>query len=77
VSSGSFTVHQHCGAATYFFFEKGHFIPITNCFDVEGFLEFMEEITPEINGKISKVRALSEVMGQVPEYIDEKKVEIL
>ena len=69
----NFTVHQHCGAATYLFYEEGHFIPITNFFDVEGFLEFLEKITPEINGKISKVRALSEVMRQVPKYIDEKK----
>lgn len=68
-----FTVHQHCGAATYLFFEEGHFIPITNFFDVEGFLESLEKITPEINGKISKVRALSKVMRQVPRYIDEKK----
>lgn len=68
-----FTVHQHCGAATYLFFEEEHFIPITNFVDVEGFLGFLEEITPGINGKVSKVRTLAKVMRQVPKFIDEKK----
>lgn len=71
------TVHVHCGAATYAFFEGGRFIPITSFIDVDGFLEFIEEITPEItletNGKVSRVRILAKVMGQVPRYIDEKK----
>lgn len=67
-----FTVHQHCGAATYLFFEEGHFIPITNFVDVEGFLGFLEEIIPEIHGKVSKITTLSKILRQVPKYIDEK-----
>lgn len=68
-----FTVHPHCGAGTYVFFEKGHFIPITNFLDVEGFVEFLTEITPEMNGKVSRVLTLGKVIRQVPKYIDEKK----
>jgi uncharacterized radical SAM superfamily Fe-S cluster-containing enzyme len=68
-----FTVHPHCGAGTYIFYEEGHFIPITNFLDVEGFLEFIKEITPEINGKVSKALILAKVIRQVPRYIDEKK----
>lgn len=68
-----FTVHPHCGAGTYVFFEKGHFIPITNFLDVEGFVEFLMEITPEMNGKVSRVLTLGKVIRQVPKYIDEKK----
>ncbi len=67
------TVHPHCGAATYLFFEKGHFIPITDFFDVESFLELLEEITPEINGKVSRIRTIAKVLRQVPKYIDKKK----
>jgi len=67
-----FTVHPHCGAGTYVFFEEGHFIPITNFFDVEGFTEFLTEITPEMNGKVSRVLTLGKVIRQVPRYIDEK-----
>ncbi len=68
-----FTVHPHCGAGTYVFYEEGHFIPITDFVDVEGFLEFLKEITPEVNGKMSRFLTLTKVLRQVPKYIDEKK----
>jgi 7,8-dihydro-6-hydroxymethylpterin dimethyltransferase len=68
-----FTVHPHCGAATYVFFEDGHFIPITNFLDVEGFLEFLKELAPDINGKMSRILALSKVIRQISRYIDEEK----
>jgi len=68
-----FTVHQHCGAATYLFFEEGHFIPITDFIDVDGLLEFMNEVTPEINGKGGRVRTLVKVIKEVPRYIDESR----
>ena len=66
-------VHPHCGAGTYVFFEEGHFIPITSFLDVEGFVEFLEEATSEMNGKVSRVLTLAKVIKQVPRYIDEKK----
>lgn len=66
-------VHPHCGAATYLFFEEGHFIPITNFIDVEAFIEFIEEMIPEINGKGNRVRTLAEVIRQIPRYIDESR----
>ena len=68
-----FTVHQHCGAATYVFFEEGRFIPITSFVDVESLLEFTEKITQEINGGGNRVLTLAKVIRQVPGYIDEKK----
>jgi uncharacterized radical SAM superfamily Fe-S cluster-containing enzyme len=67
------TVHQHCGSGTYVFVEEGHFTPITEFFDVESFIELLEEVTPEINGKVSKIRALAKVIRQVPKYIDKEK----
>lgn len=73
VSIPEFTVHPHCGAATYLFFEEGHFIPITNFIDVEAFLEFIEEMIPEINGKGNRVRTLAKVIRQIPRYIDESR----
>lgn len=68
-----FTVHQHCGAGTYVFFEEGRFIPITDFVDVEGFLKFLREITPEINGNVSKIRVLAKVTREIPRYIDENR----
>lgn len=68
-----FTVHQHCGAGTYLFFEEGHFIPITNFIDVDGFFEFLEKITSGINGKGSRVLTLAKVIREIPGYIDESR----
>ena len=68
-----FTVHHNCGAATYIFYEEERFIPITDFIDVEGFLEFLEEITPEINGGGNRVRTLAKVIRQIPRYIDKTK----
>ncbi len=73
VSLPELTVHPHCGAGTYVFYEEGHFIPITSFLDVEGFIELLEEATPEIKGKVSKVITLTKVLRQVPKLIDEKK----
>ncbi|WP_440945471.1 hypothetical protein ACSAZL_15230 [Methanosarcina sp. T3] len=67
------TAHPHCGAGTYVFFEERHFIPITNFFDAESFIELRKEITPEINGRVSRVLSLAKVTRQVPKFIDEKK----
>jgi len=66
------TVHSHCGAATYVFYEEGHFIPITNFVDVESFLELLKEITPTINGKVNRILTNANVLRQVPKYIAKK-----
>ena len=53
-----FTVHPHCGSATYVFGENGRFIPITEFIDVEGFMEFLMDAAEEINkSRIGKIRA--------------------
>ena len=67
------TVHQHCGAGTYLFFEKGCIIPITNFIDVKNFLEFIEIIIQEIDGGGNRPRILAKVIRQTPKYFDEKK----
>lgn len=66
------TVHQHCGAGTYLFFEKGHIIPITNFIDVENFLEFIEKITREISEGGNRPLILARAIRQIPRYIDKK-----
>lgn len=40
---------------------------------MEGFVEFLEEATSEMNGKVSRVLTLAKIIKQVPKYIDEKK----
>ncbi|HJH27620.1 MAG TPA: radical SAM protein [Methanophagales archaeon] len=69
-----FTVHPHCGAATYVFVEDGKFIPITEFMDVEGFMEFLMESAEEINkSKIGKLKAMAKMMRLGGKFIDREK----
>ncbi len=68
-----FTIHPLCGAATYIFEKEGRLIPINEFVDVEGFLEFLENVTPEFKGQGSNVTKLAKVLYQIPRYIDEAK----
>ena len=69
-----FTVHPHCGAATYVFVEKGRFIPITEFIDVEGFMEFLTEAAEEINkSRIGKIRAIAGLASALRRFIDKDK----
>jgi uncharacterized radical SAM superfamily Fe-S cluster-containing enzyme len=68
-----FTIHPHCGAATYIFENEGKLIPITEFVDVDGFLEFLESVTPEFEGQGSNVTKLAKVLYHIPHYIDEAK----
>ncbi|MBA7539718.1 hypothetical protein ES705_31999 [subsurface metagenome] len=57
-----FTVHPHCGAATYVFVENGKFIPITEFVDVEGLMESLMEAAEEISkSKIGKLKAMAKM----------------
>ncbi len=68
-----FTIHSHCGAGTYIFENEGRLIPITEFVDVDGFLEFLESVTPEFEGQGSNVTKLAKVLYHVPHYIDDSK----
>ncbi|MEA2032527.1 MAG: radical SAM protein [Euryarchaeota archaeon] len=69
-----FTVHPHCGAATYVFVENGKFIPITEFVDVEGFMEFLMESAEEINkSKIGKLKAMAKMVRLGGKFIDREK----
>ncbi len=69
-----FTVHPHCGAATYVFVENGRFIPITEFIDVEGFMEFLLDAADEINkSRIGKIRAITGLASALKRFIDKDK----
>jgi len=69
-----FSVHPHCGAATYVFVENGKFIPITEFIDVEGLMEFIEEQAEEMSkSRIGKLRAMMRIMTQGKKFIDHEK----
>jgi len=69
-----FTVHPHCGAATYVFVENGKFIPITEFIDVEGFMEFLLDAAEEINkSRFGKIKAITGLASALRKFIDKDK----
>lgn len=69
-----FTCHFLCGAATYVFVEKEKMIPITRFIDVEGILEFLEDISKrEIKTKLDRIRAISETIRELRRCYDKKE----
>lgn len=68
-----FTVHPHCGAATYVFVVDGKFVPITDFVDVEGFMEFLKENAEETSrGRIGKLRATAGLFAALRKFIDKE-----
>ncbi|MBP2029836.1 putative radical SAM superfamily Fe-S cluster-containing enzyme [Methanohalophilus levihalophilus] len=69
-----FTVHPHCGAATYAFVENGKLIPITDFIDVEGFMGILDDASEELNGKRPKdMLVLAKVLKMIPQVVDSEK----
>ena len=69
-----FSVHPHCGAATYVFVENGKFKPITEFIDVEGFMEFLLESAGKINkSRIRKIKAITGLISALRKFIDKDK----
>jgi len=70
-----FSCHQHCGAATYVFVEDGKLTPITRFFDVEGFIELLNEIKEGLNSskKFGKAKAILHIAKELPKLIDKSK----
>ncbi|MBA5942830.1 MAG: radical SAM protein [Methanophagales archaeon] len=69
-----FSVHQHCGAATYVYIKDGKFVPITEFIDVEGFMEFLKGNAEVLDGsKIGKLKATASLISAVKRFIDKDK----
>ncbi|NQE44613.1 7,8-dihydro-6-hydroxymethylpterin dimethyltransferase [ANME-1 cluster archaeon GoMg2] len=69
-----FTVHPHCGAATYVFVENGKFIPITEFIDVEGLMEFLMEGAVEIKkSRIGRLKTMAKLILSGEKFIDREK----
>ena len=71
-----FTVHPHCGAATYVFVKDGKFVPITAFIDVEGFMEFLTESAGETNtnqSRTRKIKATATLISALRKFLDKDK----
>ena len=79
--------HPACGSATYVFVERGSdglpkkFIPITEFFDVEGFIEYMEQKTGELReaqqsrfGGFKQKLKIASIIKDLPKFVDREKL---
>ena len=75
-----FTVHPHCGAATYVFLENDKFVPITRFIDVEKLLNLIRESISDLkepgilkkitnSDKAVKAKILAKIINNIPEVV--------
>lgn len=71
-----FTVHPHCGAATYVFIDNNRIIPITRFIDADGFIKLISEQADNLeknnNSRVNKLKALGNIAQKLPSLIDRK-----
>src|SRR5271157_392016 len=71
-----FTVHPHCGVATYVFVDnKGNLLPITRFVDVDGLMETVERISQDCKtAKHPKILMGERLIREIPKYVDLTKM---
>jgi uncharacterized radical SAM superfamily Fe-S cluster-containing enzyme len=70
-----FTVHPHCGCATYVFKDGDELVPITRFVDVDGLLARIEQISRECRGsKLAKIRMTEKLLLEIPRHVDRAKM---
>ena len=72
------SIHFACGMATYAFKnENEKLVPITSFFDIEGFFEYLGELTRELNAakhrNLRKYYTLSKLLVNLRKYVDKSK----
>jgi uncharacterized radical SAM superfamily Fe-S cluster-containing enzyme len=74
VQRAEFTIHPHCGMATYVFIRENEIIPITRFLDVDEFLEDAKKIAEKIKGsRIAKIKGTAKAL-KLLKYVDENKM---
>lgn len=79
--------HPACGSATYVFVERGsdglpkRFIPITEFFNVEGFVEYIEEKAAELRreeftsiAKFKRTLRLASIVKDISKFVDRERI---
>jgi hypothetical protein len=67
------TAHPACGMATYLFLEGEKVISLPSFFDVEGFLEFLEELSNQAKGITGKVFTTLKIVTKLNSFVDKQK----
>lgn len=73
----TFSNHFACGAATYVFMDGKRFLPLPQFFDVEGFFEYLEGLTEELNKSkiksVGKIITAGKLLIKINSFIDKEK----
>jgi len=67
------TAHPVCGMATYLFLDGNKVVPLPEFFDVEGFLEFLEELVEQIEGITGKIYSSLKILSKINSFVDKDK----
>ena len=67
------SAHFACGMATYIFNQNGRMLPITRFIDVEGLLEYLQQLAQELEGGKSKLVTALKLLFKLNSFIDKKK----
>jgi len=67
------TAHPVCGMATYLFLDGDKVVPINRFLDVEGFLEFLEELSNQAKGITGKVYTTLKIITKLNSFVDKDK----
>jgi len=67
------TAHPACGMATYLFLEGNKIVPLPRFFDVEGFLEFLDDLSRQAKGTHGKVFTTLKLVTKLNSFIDKEK----
>lgn len=71
-----FTCHPACGAATYIFVDDGEIIPITRFVDVEGFFEYLTDMSEELkedSGRVTKSKVTIKMARSFNQFVDKER----
>jgi uncharacterized radical SAM superfamily Fe-S cluster-containing enzyme len=71
------SIHFACGMATYVFKDGERIVPLPEFFDIEGFFEYLAQLTKEINDSpikaVKKPVVLGKLIMNIGQFIDEEK----
>jgi hypothetical protein len=67
------TAHPACGMATYLFLDGDKIVPLPRFFDVQGFLEFINELSEQAKGNVGKVYSTLKILVRLNSFVDKQK----
>ncbi len=67
------TAHPACGMATYLFLDGNKIVPLPRFFDVEGFLEFLNELSRQAKGAHGKVITTLKLVTKLNSFVDKER----